>query len=117
MAPELVPVSDAELERLAREGGPLSIEARIVRELRMQRAMDRQVFAFRVGDYYFTGRHPTLVWRSRSSILQKTSARSELAAATTPQAAGDPPQLCSHTGAGFACASMLVSAGFERRMP
>ena len=58
MAPELVPVSDAELERLAHEGGPLSIEARIARELRMQRAMDRQVFAFRVGEYYFTGPTP-----------------------------------------------------------
>lgn len=58
MAAELVSVSDAELERLARDSGPSSVEARIVRELREQRAKDRQVFAFRVGPYYFTGPIP-----------------------------------------------------------
>jgi hypothetical protein len=55
---EVIPVPDAELERLARAGGPLSVEARILEELREQRAKDRQVFAFRVGEYYFTGPTP-----------------------------------------------------------
>jgi hypothetical protein len=58
VATELVPVTDAELERLAQKGGPTSVEARIVEELREQRAKDRQVFAFKVGEYYFTGPTP-----------------------------------------------------------
>lgn len=58
VATDLLPVPDAELERLALERGPLSVEARIMTELRKQRAKDRQVFAFRVGDYYFTGPVP-----------------------------------------------------------
>jgi hypothetical protein len=49
---------DAELEELARAHGPFSIEAKLSRELRKGRAKDRQVFAFKVGDYYFTGPIP-----------------------------------------------------------
>jgi hypothetical protein len=55
---EIVRVPDHELERLAKERGPLSIEAGIVEILRKRRAKDHQVHAFRVGDYYFTGPVP-----------------------------------------------------------
>ena len=58
MAIEIERISDAELERLAAQGGSLSVEASIVEELRERRAKDRQVYAFRVGDYYFTGPVP-----------------------------------------------------------
>ena len=58
MVPGIVRVPDEELARLAQEGGPLSVEARVLRELGKRRAKDRQVFAFRVGDYYYTGPMP-----------------------------------------------------------
>jgi hypothetical protein len=58
MAGEIELVSDEELERLAKERGPTSIEARIVQELHKLRAMDRQIFAFRVGAFWFTGPTP-----------------------------------------------------------
>jgi hypothetical protein len=41
--------------RLAKDRGRRSIEARIVRILRRRRAKDYQVYAFRVGNHYFTG--------------------------------------------------------------
>lgn len=53
---ELVP--DEELERLAKEHGPSSVEARMVEELQKLRAKDRQIFAFRVGASWFTGPTP-----------------------------------------------------------
>jgi hypothetical protein len=53
---ELVP--DEELERLTKERGPSSVEARMVETLRKLRAKDRQIFAFRVGDSWFTGPTP-----------------------------------------------------------
>jgi hypothetical protein len=58
MADEVEFVPDIELERLAEEHGPSSIEARIMEELRKLRAKDRQVFAFRVGPSWFTGATP-----------------------------------------------------------
>jgi hypothetical protein len=58
VAIEIERISDAELERLAEQGGSLSVEAGIIEELRERRAKDRQVYAFRVGDYYFTGPVP-----------------------------------------------------------
>jgi hypothetical protein len=58
VVPEIVRVLDEELARLAQEGGPLSVEARVLIELGKRRAKDRQVFAFRVGDYYYTGPIP-----------------------------------------------------------
>ena len=48
-------VPDEVLEDLALEAGPASIPARVLRELWYARARDRQVFAFRVGDYWITG--------------------------------------------------------------
>jgi hypothetical protein len=53
---ELVP--DEELERLAQERGPASMEAGIIQELRRLRAKDRQIFAFRIGASWFTGPMP-----------------------------------------------------------
>ena len=58
MALEIVRVSDCELARLAEEGGSQSVEALIVKELRKRRSRDYQVYAFRVGDFYFTGPVP-----------------------------------------------------------
>jgi hypothetical protein len=54
---QLVP--DKELERLAADRGPHSIEARTLDDLRRQRAQDKQVFAFRLGDFLVVGPMPT----------------------------------------------------------
>ena len=58
MASGLVQVTDEEVEQLAREQGPGSVVARIWSELRLQRARDRQFFAFRFGPYWVTGPMP-----------------------------------------------------------
>jgi hypothetical protein len=58
MAVEITCISDGELERLARVGGPHSVEVMLLTRLRRGRAKDRQFFAFRVGEYYFTGPTP-----------------------------------------------------------
>jgi len=49
---EVMRVPDEELERIAHEQGPACVEAQILARLRFLRAKDRQVFAYRVGDYY-----------------------------------------------------------------
>jgi hypothetical protein len=51
-------VPDDELQERAESGGPASAEARVLAGLRLARAKDRQIFAFRVGDYYLTGPMP-----------------------------------------------------------
>ena len=51
-------VSDTELERLAAERGPDSLEAQTLSDLRRQRAQDKQVFAFLVGRLYMIGPMP-----------------------------------------------------------
>jgi len=56
--PSLVPVPDEELEQLAKEDGPRSVAAKVLAELRAERKKDRQVFAFRCGDYWITGPVP-----------------------------------------------------------
>ena len=61
-------VADAEVEQLAREGGPLSLAAQVLRQLRSARALDRQYFAFRVGNYWVTG--PTLDARSEAALIE-----------------------------------------------
>ena len=58
MAVEITRVPDLELEELARTGGPMSVEARVLMELHSRRANDHQQFAFRIGDYYFVGPMP-----------------------------------------------------------
>jgi len=55
---ELVLVPDHELERLAAERGPTSVEAGTLEDLRAERAKDKQVFAFRLGPYYVVGPIP-----------------------------------------------------------
>jgi hypothetical protein len=55
---EVILVSDQELERLAMEHGTGCVEAMVLARLRCMRAKDRQVFAFRVGDYFLTGPVP-----------------------------------------------------------
>jgi hypothetical protein len=47
----LVRVPDQKVERLAKKHRPRSVAAKVLAELRTQRAKDRQVFAFR----YATG--------------------------------------------------------------
>jgi len=51
-------VSDEDLVQLAEEAGEGSLEAQLLKALRSDRARDHQYFAFRVGEYYFTGPAP-----------------------------------------------------------
>jgi hypothetical protein len=51
MAIKVVQVPDEVLTLAAVENGPRSAEAHLLARLRFLRAKDRQVFAFRVGDY------------------------------------------------------------------
>ena len=53
---QLIP--DDELERLAAEHGPSSVEANAFDELRRERAQDKQVFAYRRGDFIAVGPEP-----------------------------------------------------------
>jgi hypothetical protein len=55
---ELVRVADEELERLAAENGPTCAEAQVLAQLKIQRAQDLQIYAFRVDDQYVTGLLP-----------------------------------------------------------
>ena len=57
-SPEMVLVSDEDLQRLADENGPASAEAQALAQLKTQRAQDLQVHCFRVGDTYVTGPLP-----------------------------------------------------------
>ena len=75
MASELVQVPDAEVERLALELGPRSFAAEILAELCFHRAKDRQVFAFRFGDYWVTGPVPDA--RTEAGILNSTDEDAE----------------------------------------
>jgi hypothetical protein len=54
---DLIP--DDELERLAVEHGPGSVEANALAELRQERAQDRQVSACRLGKFIVIGPQPT----------------------------------------------------------
>jgi hypothetical protein len=58
MAIEVVQVPDAVLMLAAAEKGPSSAEAQVLARLRLLRAKDRQVFAFRLGDYLIAGPVP-----------------------------------------------------------
>jgi len=60
-------VPDAEVEHLAREGGPLSLAAQILRQLWSARALDKQHFVFRVGDYWVIG--PMLDARGEAALI------------------------------------------------
>jgi hypothetical protein len=51
-------VSDAELRMRVVAQGPTSTEAKVVRQLHRKRALDRQVFAWEVGAFYFIGPAP-----------------------------------------------------------
>ena len=58
VSPEMVLVSDEDLQRLAEEKGPASAEAQALAQLKTQRSQDLQVHCFRVGDTYLTGPLP-----------------------------------------------------------
>jgi len=60
-APDMVLVTDEELQRLAEQKGPASAEAQALVQLKAQRAQDLQVHCFRVGDSYVTGPMPDAV--------------------------------------------------------
>lgn len=51
-------VPDEVLEAVAERKGPSSAEAQVLARLRVQRAKDRQVHAFRFGNYWVTGPMP-----------------------------------------------------------
>src|SRR5262245_52348943 len=51
----LIRVPDRKVARQAKKHGPRSVAAKVLAELRTQRARDRQVFAFRYGPYWLTG--------------------------------------------------------------
>jgi hypothetical protein len=51
-------IADEELERLAAECGPDSLEAQTLIDLRQQRSQDKQVFAFRLGEVLMVGPMP-----------------------------------------------------------
>ena len=49
---------DEELEKIAARDGPDSLAAKTLADLRAQRAQDKQVFAFRLGDFLVVGPMP-----------------------------------------------------------
>lgn len=51
-------VPDEVLEAVAERKGPSSAEAQVLARLRVQRSKDRQVHAFRFGNYWVTGPMP-----------------------------------------------------------
>ena len=57
-SPDMVLVSDDDLQQLAEEKGPASAEAQALAQLKAQRAQDLQVHCYRVGDTYLTGPLP-----------------------------------------------------------
>ena len=58
MTIEVVQIPDDVLARAATEKGPSSVEALVLARLRLLRAKDRQVFAFRFGDFLIAGPVP-----------------------------------------------------------
>jgi len=58
MTIEVECVPDEVLEAVAESKGPSSAEAQVLARLRMQRSKDRQVHAFRFGNYWVTGPMP-----------------------------------------------------------
>jgi hypothetical protein len=72
---EVVPLPDTELERLANEDGAFSVSAMLLEQLRESRAKDRQVYAFRVGAYYFVGPVPDA--RTESALIDLAEADEE----------------------------------------
>ena len=56
---ELTLIPDDELERLAGDRGPGSVEANSLAELRQLRAQDQQVFAHRLGKFIVIGPEPS----------------------------------------------------------
>ena len=51
-------VPDEELKQLAEAAGPSSTAAAMLQAIKEYRAKDRQVFAFRINDYFFVGPLP-----------------------------------------------------------
>ncbi len=58
MAIEVMQIPDELLERAARQRGSRSTEAKVLAKLRLDRALDRQRFAFQCGSLWFVGAAP-----------------------------------------------------------
>ena len=58
MAIEVIQIPDELLERAASERGSRSTEAKVLAKLRLDRALDRQRFAFQCGRLWFVGSAP-----------------------------------------------------------
>jgi hypothetical protein len=68
-------VYDAELEAAAQVNGPDSVEAQVLARLRIQRSKDRQVHAFRIGNYWMTG--PTPDTRTEIAMIELADANDD----------------------------------------
>jgi hypothetical protein len=66
-------LTDEELERLAAQDGPESLAARVLVALRDQRAQDKQVFAFRLGEYYVIGPMPDAETELTMMLINETA--------------------------------------------
>jgi len=55
---EVVPIPDDLLAQIAKELGSESTEARLLAEIHSQRALDRQIYAFRCGTLWYLGSTP-----------------------------------------------------------
>ena len=64
-----------ECARAATEKGPSSVEALVLARLRLLRAKDRQVFAFRFGDYLIAGPVPDA--RTELAMIELAEEESE----------------------------------------
>ena len=75
MTIEVVQVPDNVLALLASEKGPNSAEAEVLARLRLLRAKDPQVFAFRFGDFLIAGPVPDT--RTELAMIELAEEESE----------------------------------------
>ena len=75
MTIEVVQVPDNVLALLVSERGPDSAEAQVLDRLRSLRAKDRQVFAFRFGDFLIAGPVPDA--RTELAMIELAEEESE----------------------------------------
>lgn len=62
---KITQVSEEDLRRMAEEQGPRSAAATVLRNLTKERAKDRQVFAWQLGQYFFVGPTPDAEMEAR----------------------------------------------------
>jgi len=93
MAIEVERVSDEALEMAAEENSPSSGEAQALARLRLQRSKDRQVYAFRFGNYLIIG--PIADARTELAMIEIAEEEDDYVTAPGHSATGicSPPQL------------------------